>query len=193
MTMSAHTGYAKNHVSRRALFGCAAAAGLGLACAPIANLFGSKKALADETGNDRFGQFTFDLTKPGVQSYTITREDGTEETFGIEVPQQTRASDVQNLGSGYGDFKAFWYTGLINISFMVRVDNYLISYCYDPWAGAAATPIYSIVIDWTNLDWGSTWCRMATAYHDSGFGINEIKYIDGAISGTQLVYTYWIG
>lgn len=81
----------------------------------------------------------------------------------------------------------------MNIHFWIRVDGYAISYCYDKWAGAASTSIYSIVIDWTNLDWGSSWCRMATKYHDSGFGISETKFIDGNINGTNLVYTYWIG
>ena len=178
-------------ISRRDLLGGVAKAGIGLFFLLPSMSVGAEKANASE----RSGNFVFDLSIPGIHSHTIVHSDGVEETFGIEipVPTPTRSSDIQNLGNGYGDFKAFWYTGLLNISFWIRVDGYAISYCYDKWAGTASTPVYSIIVDWTNLDWGSTWCRMATRYHDSGFGIYETKFIEGNINGTNLVYTYWIG
>lgn len=141
-----------------------------------------------------FARLSFDLTQPGHHEAIVTLPDGTDTVFGIEIPSKMeRDGYSESLGNGYGNFKTYWYTGLINIRFWIRVDNYAISYCYDPWAGAASSPVYSIVIDWTDLDWGSSWCRMATRYHDSGFGIYETKFIEGRIQGSTITYSFWIG
>lgn len=179
------------YLSRRGFAKAAALAGLGLLAAIYGATCSPARALA---GASNIASVSFDLSVAGTQETTVLLSDGTETVFGIEVPSsKTRDGYSESLGNGYGDFKTYWYTGLLNIRFWIRVDNYAISYCYDSWAGVLDPGFASIVIDWTDLDWGSYWCRMATRYHGSALGYYETKFIEGRISGTTITYSFWIG
>lgn len=179
----------QNAISRRLFFKQAVAvASLGLV-APLA--LGSLPGTARADSTERTS-VSFDLTKPGTQETTIVLPDGTESIFGVEVPEISTCDGYsESLGTGYGDFKTYWYTGLLNISYWIRVDNYAISYCYKPFAGGLEPPLLHVVVDWTDLDWGSYWCRMATHYHESGWGNEATKFIEGRINGTTITYSFW--
>ena len=136
-----------------------------------------------------FAGVTFDLSVSEKQDQTIILPDGTEATICIEPAPSTRG---QSLGNGYGDWKVSYYTVVLNTYFWVRVDNYAITRAYGEFAGSFDTPGTHIVIDWTNLDWGPTWSRLATRYHDSAFGTYATRFLEGNISGTQLVTNCWV-
>lgn len=127
---------------------------------------------------------TFNLNNPSKQEETVTLPDGTKGTLGIEpvVSMRTRAS--YDLGSGTGNWHVYYYTGVLNTGYYVRISNYRITSAYDNhYSGAGC------VIDSCTLAYGSTWSTQTTHAHEivSGLKVSETRLLKGNISGHNLV------
>lgn len=181
----------KNEVkqTRRQFVQLAALAGLGLVTTGLIGFGATRHAFADEEQAES-GEVAFDLSKREAQTFTVTNPDGSKDTFGIEPVQQTRSTDSQYLGDGSGTWKAFWYTGPVNLSFYITTENYQITSCYGAFAGGIGS---SIAVEFTGgpyLSWSAYQCIYNVYYRELAFGTSAQKVIVGNIQGSYLVYTY---
>lgn len=183
MTSIMHTA-----ITRRDMLRAATIAGVSLAAlSPLCTR--TVAALAEEQPFEA-GRIAFDLSKPEAQTYTVVGADGTEETFGVEPVAQSRSSDSQYLGNGSGTWRAFWYTGALNLSFYVTTENYQITSCYGAFAGGIGSSVAMEITSGPYLSWTAYQCIYNVYYQELAFGTRGQKVITGNIQGSYLVYTY---
>lgn len=123
----------------------------------------------------------FDLTVPTKQEQRVILEDGTVGTLGAE-PVMSLVQPLTSLGNGYGAWKVYWYTGILNTSYMIDVSNYSITNCYDNY-----TMGFAVVVDWSELNWNTKWSSQTTRYHEDIVGTFDTRILTGKIQGTELI------
>lgn len=140
-------------------------------------VFSTQKAFASEVSQ----KAVFDLTTMTKQEQQVTLEDGTVGTLGVQ-PTISPIRPLSSLGNGYGSWKIYWYTGVLNTSYMIDVKNYCINKCYDNYANGIG-----VVVDHSELNWDSKWSSQTTRYHEDFFTTFDTRILTGKIQGTELV------
>lgn len=134
-------------------------------------------ALAQESG----ASVTFDLSTPAQQQQVVRLDDGTVGVLGIMPAEGVQLLD-SDLGSGTGSWKVYWYTGVLNTSYMVSIKNYSITRCYDNYSQGIG-----VIVDSCTLSWGSKYSTQTTRYHENFVGTSDTRLLKGNISGTKLI------
>ena len=135
----------------------------------------SKRALALDV------EAQFDLSVPVKQEQEFELNGGERAVLGIE-PQIQLVQPLASLGNGYGSWKVYWYTGVLNTSYMIDVKNYSITNCYDNYTSG-----FGVVVDSSYLDWNSKWSSQTTRYHEDIFTTFDTRILTGTIQGTELI------
>lgn len=148
-------------------------------------IFAPKPALAS---NDN--TIAVDINSKNAQEITVSLPDGTEGALGLapvnNPPTLTRAS--YDLGNGSGTWKVYWYTAVLNTSYMVQINNYNIVRCYDNYSSGIG-----VLIDSCTLNWGSKWSTQTTRHHEPILQTSDTRFLKGNISESQLVTSVHYG
>lgn len=77
--------------------------------------------------NEKLSETEFDLNSSEIQEKQITLSNNEKVTVGV-VPEHNSMLRVSN-----GSHKVYFYSGIANVTFKVRVSNNRITRAYDPW------------------------------------------------------------
>ncbi|ERI06605.1 DUF5626 family protein [Atopobium sp. oral taxon 810] len=135
--------------------------------------------------------FSLDIHRP--QETVVTLQDGTTGTLGIRPVNESPLLEFSlmstiPLGNGNGTWEVYWYTGVLNTSYHLKTKNYKITRCYDNYCSGVG-----IVIDSCTLNWGSKWSQQTTRHHLVTYSVSDTRFLNGNISGHNLVTSVYYG